>query len=308
MKIKQAELGNIDVNVAAILHEARETTKLSTTIVGTDGKELCDFDYSTDGCILAVRPRPYQNATGLAENASEIVYCTDNQGRITEDRMTRKEVREQGRRYLVVTGLVYHGNLLLLQKRSADKELDPAMFSASAHGVAKELCFKNGGARMRNIQYVSLVNLALEMNEELRHGKDVTPLVVRFWSDDESSLFAYAREKSFNNPNEVWVVHPDLYQDAGYPLMSNTKPRTRLVANAHFFSEQSPPISFDPAETEKVEWVRASSIARSQSVTPDTDQAIDEVTAGVLERSADAGALGSLLVKKSLEKLFKPRS
>ena len=243
MKIKHADYGESGLNVPAMLYEARETTKRTTTIVGTDGNELCDFDYSTDGYIFAVRPRPYQNATGLAENASEIVYCTDNHGRITEDRLTRKEVREQGRRYLVVTALVYHGNKLLLQNRSPDKDLDPDKLSASAHGVAKELCFKSGGVRMTNISYVSLTNLALEMNEELRHGTNATPLVVRFWQGDESSLFAYAKEKLLNNPNEVWVVHPDWYQDVGYPLKDQAKPRTRLVANAHFFSVQPPPIS-----------------------------------------------------------------
>lgn len=297
--------GSYEKRLSEQLVEAREFLEriaLKSAIVDQQGNKLCTIDYvPMNGELLAVHPEPYENRSGLAEQTEERVYCTDKQGMITEESITRGEARARKKRYLVVTALIHHGRDVLLQKRSRMKDLDPGMESASAHGVAKELLFTNG-MRVKNVGYAGLVNLALEIQEELRHGMEAVPFTVRLWQGTEAELFLYAKATRLNDPNTVWIVRPSLYNDAGYPLKNKDSMRTRLVAAGYIFCSSRPPISMDPTETEDYKWVRSSSIVDSPTVTLDTQQAIDEHTEQILIENSQLRAMQALMRSGLMQK------
>jgi len=107
--------------------EHNETPITRVEILDTSGRVLCGIDQNIEtGRITAIYPKPYQNIEGLAENVDERICVTDQEGNITNERLTRGEAREAKRRYLIVTTLIFHDNKILVQQRSEQKRLIPA--------------------------------------------------------------------------------------------------------------------------------------------------------------------------------------
>jgi isopentenyldiphosphate isomerase len=285
------------------LREFAEQHKVTNELFDSSGKKLCDVDINPiNGHIMEIRTVPYENVAAVADNADEIIYCTNRKGVITPERISRSEAQEQGKRYLVVTTLLFHKGQLLLQKRSADKRLDPEKLSASAHGVAKEVRGVRGG-RVTHTEYAALINSALEINEELRHGKDQTPFIVRVWDGSEAELIAYAEHMKWNDPNVLHLVPSLIAPRAGYPMDAKENKRTRTICNGFVFSEEAPNISVDPHEAEGYEWARMSRIGDRPDTTADVQQSIDGMVNTTIGRSLKGDPVP--LAQAMLRNLFK---
>ncbi len=276
-----------------------ESVKATNDIFDASGKKVCEIDFvPSTRRILTIRTMPYENEAAVADNANEIICCTDDQGLITSERLTRAVAQKEGKRYLVVTTLLFHNGKMLLQKRAADKRLDPDKLSASAHGVAKDIQGIQG-MRILNTELVALINSALEINEELRHGKDQTPFVIRMWDGTEIELVEYSSHMKWDDQNVIYLVPSTIVPDGGYPLEDPLNKRTRTICNAFIFSKEEPPISIDPSEAQGHEWVQISRSGDRTDTTVDVQQTADESFNTAIARAveADAAAVGRALLR-----------
>ncbi len=285
--------------------EMREQMKQTTGVFDAQGKELAAIDYlpkSSD--IIEIRPAPYTNVAETAEQPDEYVYVTDAEGHITKERLTRQDARNQGQRYLIVTSLIFHEKEMLVQERSAEKKIDPGKMSASAHGVAKELIIN--GQRVENTAVAAIINTALEMNEELRHGRDATPFRIKIWPGTKGELVAYAEKQKIDDPNTVWLVSEALLQDDGYPMGSLEQKRTRAISTGFIFSKAKPPIflkppiAFDPAEVANVEWKKMSELVHDPWMTADVQSCTNAIVDQWIAETSQSGELSMALAKKAL--------
>ena len=225
-----------------------------------NGNKICEITYdSKDGnTIFTIDTEPYANVGQEAEHNEEHVYVTDEEGGITPERLTRKEARDLGKRYMIVSCLLFHGNEVLLQKRSSSKKLDPDKLSTSAHGVAKEIQTRRWPSRVPHEATVALVNMAMEINEELRHGEDEKPFHIIVWPGSAEELINYAHSEKINDPDTIYLVSEAYYSDDGYALGNKKNPRTRALFSGFVFSEEKPRITPDPGEVSGVEWTKMS--------------------------------------------------
>lgn len=255
----------------------KEGRKITTDIVDERGKKLCVIDYDpSNGDVIAIHSETYFNTDSKAEHLEEKTYVTDENGNITNDRLTRAQAREQGKRYLIVTNLLFHGDSMLVQKRSPNKQIDPSKVSASAHGVAKQI-FAKDGSLITDAQIVALINTALEINEELRHG--INPFLVKIWPGTHDELYSWSEQDKKDDPDTIWIV-PELYlEDNGYPLHTTKDKRTRALSAGFIFSKEEPSISIDPSELEEYRWEKTSKVFRE----PDSTQDLYSTTTAVLE-------------------------
>lgn len=260
------------------LHESRKQTR---EILDDEGKPLCDIDIDpVSQEIVEVRPKKFTNTEGKAEHPNEHIYVTDESGRITPERLTRQEARTTGKRYLIVTTLLFHGNNeMLVQKRSSEKEIDPGKSSSSAHGVAKEL-FAAGQQRITDERTAALVNAALETNEELRH--QANPFTMRIWPGNHDALLNYAKENNLNDPDMIWVIPEAYLPDDAYPLGGTPhNPRSRALFTGMIFGQAEPLISIDPHELGGYQWQSLSNVFQDTQAADDlsrTTYAITEKT------------------------------
>jgi len=281
--------------------ENRDQNKETTKFVDDKGQELCKVDYNpTTGEVIAIYPVRYINEEQVAEKANEVIYITDEEGHITGERLTRGEARKQGKRYLIVTVHLSFNSRFLVQQRSNEKELDSGMLSSSAHGVAKEI-FSQAGERIIDGQVAALINTALELNEELKHGSE--PFIVKVWPGDTPELYWYMNEQNISDPNVVWLV-PELYvPDSGYSMSDWTKPRTRALASGHIFSKEEPQISIDPSELQGYEWRTIDKILQDDAVADDLPESIVQVIRAILINSPAAKQLGPVFVDHYIDRM-----
>ncbi len=250
------------------LIEQMERRQLTTEILDTSGKQVCNIDYDPDtGSIISISPSLYVNPEATAENLQENIYITNEKGCITSERLTRGEAREDGKRYLIVTTIIFHDNQILTQERSDQKKFDPGKVSTSAHGVAKEL-FMPGEKRIEDGQTAATINAALEINEELRHG--INPFKFRVWPGRHDELVNYAEEKSINDPDTLWLI-PEIYlSDDRYPLNRGSENhRTRALLSGFIFCEGAPTIVPDPGEVKKTRWQKDSELFKDPLASSD---------------------------------------
>ena len=271
--------------VMQVLLDRRDFGKQTVPVMDESGKVVCDLDISSTGQVISVRAKPYVNVEGVAEKPNEQIYLTGDDGEISDARSTRGEARAAGDRYLVVSCLMFHDGELLLQKRSADKKIDPDKQSASAHGVATEVYRE--GKRINHVDEAAFINTALEINEELRHGEEV-PFTVVYWPGTKDELFAYAASEKIDDSNTIYFVPEALYAADSYPLGSGDNKRTRSLATGMVFSKNKPHLSIDPAEVQGVEWQKASKLVGDNNATDDLQAAVDVMVIGYLEESRRA--------------------
>lgn len=256
--------------------EQTERMQQAMTVHDQTGRKLGTVFYDPQTRdIRQVRTEPYENPDQQAEHDDELVYCTDAEGRITDDRLTRKQAREQGKRYLVVTSLMYHDDHLLLQRRSPKKTIDPDALSSSAHGVAKQL-FTAEGKLIKDLRFAALVNTALEVNEELRHGAHTTPFTLKVWPGSERELLAYLYEEKMNDPETIYLVAPVVHEDDGYPLWQRKHKRTRFLVTGHVASAQPPSLTIDPAEVSAVQWCSLEQFLSTEHMTADIRACVED--------------------------------
>lgn len=261
--------------------EIGETPVISTEFRDSSGNVLCevDIDHHT-GLISVIHPKHYINAGGVAENVDERICVTDEQGNITDERLTRVEAREAKRRYLIVTTLIFHDNKILVQKRSEEKKIDPGLESSSAHGVAKEL-FTADGHRIVDGKVAALINAALETNEELRH--DDQPFTIRVWHGSHDELVAFAEQEHISDPNEVWLVEEEYLPDDRYPLGSaSNDTRTRALYAGFIFSDETPHISVDQAEVQAASWRTTEELFQNPQASKDLPASSRLIIKGIL--------------------------
>src|SRR3989338_6434017 len=258
--------------------EQREARKISTDVFDEHGQKLAKVEYDPKtGDVLAVFPERFVNVEGKAENPNETVYVTDENGRITDERLTRAEAPAQKKRKLVVTTLLFQEDpseqrlSMLVQKRSSKKEIDPGQVSASAHGVAKEI-FSQSQRRIDDGQTAALINASLELNEELRH--DAEPFHVHVWPGNHRELLLYSEEKKWNDPNTVWMITEGYLGDSGYPLGRFTNPRTRAILAGFIFTKEPFNVSVDPGELEGASWKKPEDVRHDPEATEDVAKAI----------------------------------
>jgi len=277
--------------------EDLEKRKISKPFLDEFGEELGEIDFDPQsGETIEIRTKPYVNVEQEAEHKDEHIYATDEQGKILRRRTTRKEARDKNMRYLVVSCLLFHGNEVLLQKRSEQKDIDPGKFSTSAHGVAKEL-FINGG-RVPSVDLASLINTALEINEELKHGENTKQFTIRIWPGNEEELIAYARDRQLDDSGTVYIIPQALYPDDGYPLGVDGKKRTRAVTSGHIFSREKPNISIDQAELSEVSWMKPSEYFKMNDMTEDLQSVTDALADTILEKYFRSDKLGAYIISK----------
>lgn len=267
------------------LQEFWESVKRTNSLFDADGSKLCEVDYvlQRPPRILQIRTVPYENKSQVADNSSEIVYCTDDMGEITDERLTRSVAQKEAKQYLVSTSLIFHRAELLVQKRSADKRLDPDKYSASAHGVAKEL-HGHSGARAKDVELAALVNVALEINEELRHGYNEKPFTIKIWDRSEVELVDFASHMKWDDPDVLYLIQSKAFINGGYPLGTPSDKRTRFIYNGFIFSQEKPRIIVDPHEAQGYEWVKMSRITERPDVAGDAQTSIDESVDLAFER------------------------
>lgn len=249
--------------------EPKEKKKRKETILDKDRNSLCDVVYDLEsGEMVEVQTRPYENKAKEAEHYQEYVCVTDEDGRITPECLTRKEVRERGSRYLIVTSIIFHnGEKAFFQHRSDEKELDPGKLSASAHGVAKEIY--QAGQRMQKTDDVSAINMALEINEELRHGAGTRQLCVKLWRGHKEELIEFARKENIDDSDTVYLLPLAFLKDDGYPLGNKDNKRTRALFTGYIFSSQPPVIQFDHGESSGIELLNPSDVVHDSESTDD---------------------------------------
>jgi hypothetical protein len=237
--------------------EGQEQRKEKKDVLDESGNKVCVIEIdSSSGDAISVICEPYSNEEETAEHPDEKVYVTDESGQITAERLTRREAREQEKRYLIVTALILHGDNVLIQKRSPNKTIDPDKLSTSAHGVAKEIFVDND--RVSDGQKAALINTALEINEELRHGD--APFKIRIWPGTHDELYDYAEAEKIDDPETIFLVPEAYIPDDGYPLNTCEEKRTRALASGIIFSKNPPRLSIDPGELQECRWQTMSSI------------------------------------------------
>jgi len=282
--------------------EKQESNKAIEDVVDSDGKKLCGIEFDkTDGKLISIKCERYINIEAEAEHLDEIICVTDNNGNITSESLTRSEAREKDRRYLIVTNLIFHGDDILIQKRSKDKKIDPGKLSTSAHGVAKEI-FHEDKTRITDGQKVAIINSALEINEELKHDEE--PFDIRIWPGTHDELYAYAKKEEINDANTIWLVPEAYIPEEGYPLRLCGNQRTRAVSAGFVFSENKPPISIDPNELEKCEWQPAPSVFKEgeSEITEDLYSVTGDVLERILLDSPVARKLGAKFVENLIDR------
>ena len=238
-------------------------------VLDKDGNQLGEVVYDLgNGEIIEIQTRPYENKSAEAEHYNEIVCATDDNGEITPERLTRKEVREQGKRYLIVTSIILHdGERAFFQHRSEQKEIDPGGLSASAHGVAKEIY--QAGQRMQKTKDVVAINMALEINEELRHGAGAKQFCVKFWRGSKRELSEFARKESIDDPDTIYLLPTVFLKSDGYPLGDKNNKRTRALFTGYIFSKKPPMVVFDCGESSKVELLDSAEVIKDPKVIDD---------------------------------------
>ena len=291
-------------SIADIYGPAPSLEKLNrSSIADQDGKLLCDIFWGIGGRIYEIHTSPFENMHAIAEAPEEHICETDEHGDIIESEITRGIARKQSIRYLVVSTLLFHQDEILLQERSPQKELDQGLLSASAHGVAKALYFSDG-KRMVSTEYVSLINSALEINEELRHGKDTQPFIIKIWYGSVAHLKKFAAEEHINNPNTVYLVPSGIFEDDSYPLGQGNNKRTRAISLGFLFSKDKPSLSIDPAELTSVNWKKPSIFVNNKQVTEDLQACIEAAFDILLEEAKKDGSLKMHESRKLLSELL----
>lgn len=279
---------------------SRKENLRESSIFDQDKNKLCAVYYDDLGRIHEINTEPFENLEAKAEKPDELICETDGQGELVQSTITREQARSEGKRYLVVTTLLFHRNEILLQERSSEKEIDKGKLSASAHGVAKALNFKNGD-RVQSIDILSLINSALEINEELRHGRNTKPFNIKIWYQSENDLKKWAEEEKINDPDTIYIVPSRLFEDEGYPLGEKNNKRTRAISMGFIFSDKKPNISIDPAEVVSAKWQKPSTFVDDQNVTNDLQVCIESCFDDYLETSIKDGTLAKHYLKKMFE-------
>lgn len=226
--------------------------------ISADDEPVCDISvHPNTHRIMEIVVHPFTNADQTAEKPAETICHISEEGRLIGG-VTRGEAREQGLRYLVVSTCLFHGTDLLTQTRSDDKRIDPGLESVSAHGVAKLLQAQTDAQGTKgylpNIEWLSIINAALEIGEELRHGENTAPFRIRMWYGTLRELNQFATENHTNDPNLLFL-RPVIRANAGYPIENPTKPRHRALFAGHIFADTKPEIVHDPAEVKGTQWV-----------------------------------------------------
>ncbi|MEK9130057.1 MAG: hypothetical protein AAB526_01510 [Patescibacteria group bacterium] len=284
--------------------QLREQNKKTVEILGSGGQKLCKMDYNSGSYnsidILEIRSCPQRiNIEKTAEHEEEYVYIINDAGDIiSSERSTRKEAREQNKRYLIVTSLIFCGNEVLLQLRSQEKKIDPGKISSSAHGVAKELII-NGNV-VKNIDVVSVINMAIEINEELRYGEQEDSFCVKLWPGTKDELFTYAKSQNINDPNTIYLVPEALLRTDGYPLGQKSQKRTRAIFTGFIFNNEKPAISIDSAELTEVCWKKPSEFVDDTKITEDLQACVNAIFHQYI---MDSRRVKEHLVKKALSSL-----
>jgi hypothetical protein len=249
--------------------QALDARKVPAQIRDADGNLVCNVDYDpVTGDPYMIDTVPFENSHGQAEHYSEFVCTTDEAGTPLSSRCTRKEAREQQRRYLVVSLLLFHNDKIGVGRRSGKKDIDPGQEAISAHGVASLLC-RSDGESITDIRYAALVNVVRELNEELRHGLDTRPFRIVVWPGTERELLAYARANANDDSNTVYLAGGMLVADDGYPLNTTKNPRTRFIVAGYVFSKRQPDIFTDPGEVDDFRWMPLKEFAALPGVSED---------------------------------------
>lgn len=286
--------------------ESQEQHRVKKDIVDDSGQKICTVEIDErDGRLLSVICETYINTEASAEHPDEKIYITSDDGKITEERLTRKEAREQEKRYLIVTSLILHGEDVLIQKRSLEKKVDPDKLSTSAHGVAKELYYGDK-KRIDDGQTAALINTGLEINEELRHG--TSPFTIKIWPGTHDELFAYVAEEKIHDPDTIFLVPQAYLPDNNYPLNRAGEKRTRAISAGFIFSKQKPEISIDPHELQACEWKKVIEVFQQseKSASADLPRSAMVVMEQILQDSPLAKRYGRAIVENLLRKYRYP--
>ena len=270
------------------------------TIYDQSGKAICQaFLSPQDGGIYEIHTTPYENEAQLAENTEEEV-CGIKDGKLIETSLTRGEVRAENIEYLVCTAMVWHNGEVLLQQRSDQKKIDPGRWSTSAHGVGTT-GYLESGTQITEINHLALINTAVEINEELRHGKETQPFKIKIWYGDHRSLSEFASKNKIDDPNTIYLIGQGLYNDNCYPLGAEGSPRTRALSDGFIFSKEPPHISIDPAEVAQSQWIRPSKIPQDLDQSDDLVKSINHLTEVAIHRDPELSAAS--LKRRLLAKL-----
>jgi hypothetical protein len=97
---------------------------LRHSIISDQNDKVCTIYYDNHGIIHEIHTEPFENQSAVVEKHSELVCETDEKGNLVQSEITRASARKEGKRYLLVTTLLFHNNEVLLQKRSSKKEID----------------------------------------------------------------------------------------------------------------------------------------------------------------------------------------
>lgn len=288
--------------------ESERGEEVRAMLTDPQGYPVCGvkFNHKTLG-VSEVTCFPFlRTHVPVAENKEEIVCVTDEKGNLLPVGKTRQQVREQNERYLVVSLLLFHGNEVLLQRRSPEKSIDPDMDSLSAHGVAKQLLVDTGKALapVQSTDVQAMANTALELNEELRHGAMTVPFKMVTWPGTPAELRQWASEKKIDDPHTVYVIPIAMYTDDGYPLGNREKKRTRSVSAGFVFSKEKPEIVYDPVEVTATYWKKASEFKEDPKVSKDAQTCVDAVYDSLVNQGIMDGSIGAHMAKKSLRRLL----
>ena len=275
MQLEEHDTGVRDPETVRKTLDEVERLQKSMRVCDQAGNPLATVYYDPDtGDVREIHTEYYENVEKEAEHSDELVYCTDYEGNITSEKLTRKQVREKEHPYLVVTSLLFHGDDVLLQQRSKEKEIDPDALSSSAHGVAKQI-FTEDGKLITDMRRVAFTNAALEINEELRHGKDTKPFNVKIFPGNERELLQYLYAEKIDDPNTVYLVSPVVFPGYGYPFKRHQNHRTRFITMGHISSKSKPDISLDKAEVAEIEWCPLDKFVEQKNMTADVRSCLE---------------------------------
>lgn len=286
-----------------------EANKKFSEVHDVHGRKLCSITYDPlTGDIVTIKTEPYENIEGEAEHGNELVCITDDSGALTGEPVTRQEAREKKMRYLVVSLLLEHESQICVGRRSKDKKIDPGMEAISAHGVAK-LLYREDGTPITDLRYATLVNTALELSEELRHGHGTQPFNVIVWPGSERELFMHAESHPTDDPNTVYLAGGMLFADQGYPLHADrfNAPRTRFIINGHVFAKNMPAISVDPYEVDGTQWMPMREFSAQPNLSDDSLQCARESYLAFLQSKTSHGFHHSQrYIRNAMNAVFDP--
>lgn len=249
--------------------------------------------------IYSVKTPPYENKNQTAENNNEeICIISDDRSINNERKFTRKESREKNLRYLVVSIILMYDREMLFQKRSKNKKIDPGKLSVSAHGVAKKL-YSSKGTPWKNVENIALLNSALEINEELRHGENTQPFTIRIWHQGKSLLDKYRKKEKINDPNTIFLLPEVFDNENNYPVnrssnKSDKNKRARFLSMGYIFSKDKPSLSVDPHEVDEVIWKNSREI----------ESELDGKTLNIDSKELIENLIESVRRKKILQSIF----